>query len=262
MTPNPISTMKCLLLTSAIAVLLLLTHGSGRADTMRPIDLLPMGDSITYQGLYISPLMTNLAIHGYSPTLIANEGHGGYTIDMLRANIATYLNHPNVNTSNTYILLMVGVNDVSYYLMGQENIATAPSRLGGLIGDIRADAPLAHVIVAQISPDTAAGFDAPIRQFNQNIVPVIAGLGPNVSMVDMYTPFQPNPQIYLTDTVHPNQLGGNLMAGVWYQGIAVATVPEPGALALASIAAGGLLVWHAAGKWRRRTRWGRHSCLP
>jgi lysophospholipase L1-like esterase len=190
--------------------------------------------------------MTTLTGNGYSPTLIANEGHGGYTIDMLRANITTYMNHPNANAANTYILLMAGVNDISYHLMGQEDITTAPSRLGGLISDIRSCAPLAHIIVAQISPDTATGFDPLIRQFNQDIVPIIQGLGPKVSMVDMYTPFQPNPSAYLYDTVHPNQDGGNLMASVWYQGIAAASVPEPHSFAMLGLGAGGLLGWRYA----------------
>ena len=157
-----------------------------------------LGDSITERGLYLDPLMTALSGNGYSPTLIANEGHGGYTIDMLRANIAAYMNHPNVNAENTCVLLMVGVNDVSYYLMGSEHISTAPARLGGLIGDIKARAPLARVIVAQISPDTADRFDPVIRQFNEAIVPIIAGFDSTVSMVDMYTPFQPNPRRHLS----------------------------------------------------------------
>jgi lysophospholipase L1-like esterase len=231
-----------------VAVALVLCHADAQAGPVQAINLLPIGDSITAQGLYFNPLITTLTTNGYSPTLIANEGHGGYTIDMLRGGVAAYMNHPNVNATNTFVLLMVGVNDVSYYLMGQEDISTAPSRLGGLIGDIRTTAPLAHVIVAQISPDTAAGFDAVIRQFNRDIVPVIGSFGSSVSMVDMYAPFQPNPQPYLIDTVHPNQSGGNLMAGVWYQGIASVETPEPGSLALLTIA----VTCASAYVWKKR----------
>lgn len=250
---KPLSLSVCTVL-SVAASLAQLGNCPRHAFAAQPINLLPLGDSITAYGLYINPLMNTLTNNGYSPTLIANEGHGGYTIDMLRGNITTYLNHPNVNRSDTTILLMVGINDVSYYLMGMEDITTAPSRLGGLIGDIRANAPSAHLIVAQVSPDTAAGFDPVVRQFNQDIVPIVQSFGPGVSMVDMYTPFQPDPQIYLSDTVHPNQAGGDLMAGVWYQGIRAVSTPEPGTSSMMiSLLVMGVVVFRKArlGAFRR-----------
>lgn len=46
----------------------------------KPINLLPLGDSITSQGYYISPLETLLTNKGYAPYLLANEGHSGFII--------------------------------------------------------------------------------------------------------------------------------------------------------------------------------------
>jgi lysophospholipase L1-like esterase len=215
-----------------------------RALAVQMINLLPMGDSITWQGMYIAPLAAALADAGYSPTLIANEGYSGITIDGLRSGIADHMNHPGVSASNTYILLMVGVND----LYTGTDVPDAPTRLRGLISDITTIAPLAHVIVAQISPDTLAWMDPLVRRYNEDIVPVIHSFGPQVTMVDMYTPFQPNPQLYLTDTVHPNQAGGDLMADVWYHGII--STPEPNSLTLLGTSAVG---W-ATFVWRRRRR--------
>jgi lysophospholipase L1-like esterase len=215
---------------------------SSSAFAARSINLLPMGDSITRQGLYIAPLEAILADHAYSPTLIANEGYDGITIDGLRTGIAARLDHPNVNADNTYILLMVGVND----LYSGVDPPSAPERLNGLISDVRAIAPLAHLIAAQISPDTLAWMDPLVRQYNHDIVPVIQAYGTSVRLVDMYTPFQPNPQFYLSDTVHPNQLGGDLMATIWYDGITA--VPEPSALALLTGAVVGMLAY----AWRKR----------
>ena len=192
------------------------------------IHLLPIGCSITQTGVYVAPLLEKLADNGFAATLIANEGHGGFTVDMLRANITNYMNHPNVNNENTYILLMVGANDVLYYLDGKEDITTAPARLGQLVSQIREIAPLARVIVAQFSPDTAPKFDPLLRKFNQDIVPVVERFGPNVSIVDLYTPFQPDPSVYLNDTVHPNRMGGHLMADAWYRAIVAASKPKTG----------------------------------
>ena len=51
----------------------------GPASAVQSINLLPLGDSITEQGYYIAPLVAQLTDNGYSPTVIANEGHGGFT---------------------------------------------------------------------------------------------------------------------------------------------------------------------------------------
>lgn len=210
----------------AILLLLLTILIPGRTTAAEAINLLPIGCSITQTGIYVTPLMAKLADNGYAATLIANEGRGGFTVDMLQANIKTYMNHPNVNAENTFILLMVGANDVMYHLEGKEDITTAPARLGKLVATIREIAPLARVIVAQFSPDTAPGFDAPLRKFNQDIVPVVARFGPKVSIVDLYTPFQPNPSIYLNETVHPNRMGGERMADAWFRAIVAASRPK------------------------------------
>ncbi len=209
-----------------VLLLLLVLMHSHQAMADQPINLLPIGCSITQTGVYVTPLLAKLADNGYAPTLIANEGHGGFSVDMLRANIKTYMDHQNVNAENTYILLMVGANDVMYYLQGTEDITTAPARLGELVAEIRAIAPLAHLIVAQFSPDTAPGFDPILRKYNADIVPICQRFGPNVSIVDLYTPFLPDPSIYLNDTVHPNRLGGEVMADAWYEAIVAASTPK------------------------------------
>jgi len=88
-----------------------------------PINLLPLGDSITAQGYYISPLTTLLRNNGYAPTFLANEGHSGYVIAQqytfngtqytsdrsgLLDSITTYMNRPGMNANNSYVLLIIG----------------------------------------------------------------------------------------------------------------------------------------------------------
>lgn len=226
-----------------------------RASTPVPINLLPLGDSITAQGLYFSPLEAQLSANGYSPTIIANEGHSGYIINGalpgaprqgLAENIGIgrnpdFLNHPNVNAANTYILLMIGTNDVDTGF--DLSTGQVQTRMSGLISEIRTEAPLAHLIVAEIVPNLGAGKDPAVQQFNADIAGVATG--PNVSLVNMYSAFesypgfQSNPSLLMGDSLHPNQAGGDVMAGVWYDGITA--VPEPASLSMIAIGGAGLL---------------------
>jgi lysophospholipase L1-like esterase len=214
-------------------LLILLIAPTARAA---PINLLPLGDSITEMGFYVSPLQTALMNNGYASSVIANEGHAGYVINGgiagapgpgLREHVGPgtdpdFLNHPNVNSANTYILLMIGSNDVNVGL--QLGTSQVQSRMSGLIAAIRAEAPLAHLIVAKIAPNLdSAAKDLAVQKFNSDIAGVVTGT--NVSLVDMYSAFQPNPAQYMGDFIHPNQLGGDRMAEVWFQGIQA--VPEP-----------------------------------
>ena len=221
---------------------------------VQPVHLLPIGDSITARGQYIVPLENLLTLNGYTPDLIANEGTPSAPINTIDSTLAARLNHPNVNSSDTWILLMIGIND----LYNHQEVG-APGRLGTLISDIRTAAPQANLIVAKITPDSESGggtwLDPLVRQYNQDIVSVIqgaSGYGTKVRMVDMYTPFvtnplyQSNPIDYFSDGCHPTAAGGAVMAGVWYQGITAA--PEPGTLALSAIA----LISLSAYAWRRR----------
>jgi lysophospholipase L1-like esterase len=231
------------------------------------INLLPLGDSITAQALYYAPLQSLLSADHISSDIIANEGHSGYLIDGslpgsprpgmgLADNIGVgknpdFLSPPPpipapVNASNTYILLMIGTNDVDTGF----DLATnqVQSRMSNLISEIRTEAPLAHLIVAEIVPNLGTGKDPAVQQFNTDIAGVVHG--PNVTLVDMYHPFESypgfssDPSLLMADNLHPNQTGGNVMAQVWFQGILAAQqqVPEPSSMILCGFGAIGLLI--------------------
>ncbi len=69
-------------LANVVAALLLPVPGLfASAATQASINLLPLGDSITAQGFYIAPLENLLTAGGYTPNLIANEGHSGYIVN-------------------------------------------------------------------------------------------------------------------------------------------------------------------------------------
>lgn len=71
----------CIMRLRLIAISTLLTAGLASAASASTINLLPLGDSITAQGYYIAPLENLLSGAGYTPNLLANEGHSGYIID-------------------------------------------------------------------------------------------------------------------------------------------------------------------------------------
>ena len=160
------------------------------------------------------------------------------------------MNHAGVNANNSYILLMIGTNDVDTgFELGDANVQY---RLGQLITSITAIAPQAHLIVAEITPNLGSiAKDTAVKQFNTDVAACVAtadAANEKVSLVDMYDAFSPSlyqpytttPNPYMNDTLHPNQAGGNVMARVWFNGIQATQVPEPSTLVLLGL---GLLVY-------------------
>ncbi len=206
------------------------------------VNVLMMGDSITAGGYYITTLQSQLASSGIDSTVLGKCAVGGWYIGNLDANMGSYLSLPGVNQSNTYILLMVGTNNVGDSSMKDR----APADLGNLITKIKNTVPLANLVVSNLTPRLDYAADR-IPVFNAAFSPIADSLmasGVDFTYVDMFTPMNVNPTYYLrTDGVHPNtEYGHPLMAGVWYDGIMATAAPEPGTLAMLSIGAIGLLI--------------------
>ena len=162
---------RILVSTCAVAVLGL-TIGAA-ASPATTINFLPVGDSNTGQQGNFTPLVNLLDTAGYTANLISNQGWSGYVIsnpytingvyhydpardqdsyhDALQNRITECLNFPNVNSSDTYILLMIGSNDAydGFDLLDYD----VQYRMGTLITSIEDIAPLAHLIVAETVPD-------------------------------------------------------------------------------------------------------------
>ena len=148
----------------------LLAHGAALAALLfalsasaqpAPIRILPLGDSITYgsssPGGYRAPLYQLLTNAGFVVDYIGtqtgnpvaslpdsdHEGHGGWRIDQLDANILGWfgqLDDPDV------ILLLIGTNDY-----GQAYDAdNATNRLEALIVKMATNRPFAKIIVANL----------------------------------------------------------------------------------------------------------------
>jgi lysophospholipase L1-like esterase len=153
-----------------------------------------------------------------------HEGHSGFVIggpsDPLSPLIGiaplvvnaldTY--HPNI------VALMIGTNDMN---LG-DDVANAPMRLGALIDSITTTDPRLLLVVAQIIPSQSDTLNTSIRAYNAAIPALVqarAMAGKHVVTVDMYDAFTAiaNYQAAdLSDTLHPNDAGYAVMAGVWY----------------------------------------------
>src|SRR3982751_715951 len=117
-----------------------------RAESNGGVRVMPLGDSITdgfnVPGGYRIGLWQRLAAAGRTTDLVGtgfngpaalgdhdHEGHSGWRIDQLDANITGWLRTANPRT----VLLHIGTNDI-----GQNyDVANAPARLSTLIDHIR-----------------------------------------------------------------------------------------------------------------------------
>ncbi len=235
-------------LASCAAAAVLAVSGTTWAAT--PINLLPLGDSITRQGRYIGPLTNMLVQNGYAPTVIANEGHDAYLIQNTpypwpdyRSGVANqveeFLKHPGVDANDCFILLMIGVNDADMgFKLKETDDPNVQARMGSLIAKISNIAPRAHLIVAQVVPNiTSKEKDADVKRLNADIAAAVAKAkksGAKVSLVNMYDalspakyqPYTDTPSPFMADNLHPSEKAGEPMAKVWLDGIQAAKVPR------------------------------------
>jgi lysophospholipase L1-like esterase len=197
----------------------------GRADaavTARPIRIMPLGDSITAgvgsptSSSYRAPLYDRLVRQaGYAIDFVGsqqsgslpdtdNEGHSGWRIDQIAANIdgwlATY--QPDV------VLLHIGTNDINQ----NYQVDTAPQRLAALVDRILADRPQATVVVAKLIPAMDATLQARTDAFNAQVPGIVSARGARAKLVDMTALTAAD----MNDTLHPNDTGYARMAVRWY----------------------------------------------
>jgi lysophospholipase L1-like esterase len=168
-----------LLIVVALLPVPALARPAGAAVAARPIRIMPLGDSITYgvgspsSSSYRAALWNRLAVQaGYAVDFVGsqrsgalpdqdNEGHSGWRIDEIAANIDGWLatSQPDV------VLLHIGTNDMNQ----NYQVDTAPQRLAALADRILADRPSATVLVAKIVPSLDAGIQGRINTFKAAI---------------------------------------------------------------------------------------------
>ena len=201
--------------------------GPAHAESNGGVRVMPLGDSITEgtqtPGGSRIGLWQRLVNDGYTVDYVGSqfngpaslgdhdhEGHPGWRIDQIDANIVGWLNTYQPHT----VLLHIGTNDVL-----QDNSSTAPNRLSTLIDRITTTAPTAEVFVAQIIPLGWSEGDAAVNSFNAAIPGIVqskVNAGKKVHLVDMHSALTASD---LDDGVHPTAAGYDKMAAVWYNAL-------------------------------------------
>ncbi|WFE97783.1 cellulose binding domain-containing protein [Micromonospora sp. WMMD987] len=193
------------------------------AESNGGVRVMPLGDSITdgfnVPGGYRIELWQRLVADGYRVDFVGSmfngpsnlgdhdhEGHSGWTIAQIDANVVNWLR----NTTPRTVLLHIGTNDMY-------NASGAPARLSTLIDKITNTAPNADVFVATIIPRN--GTESAVRTFNAAIPGIVqskVSAGKRVHLVDMFSAVGTGD---LADGIHPNATGYRKMATTWYNAL-------------------------------------------
>ncbi|MFI5495304.1 SGNH/GDSL hydrolase family protein [Actinoplanes sp. NPDC051859] len=188
--------------------------------------VLPLGDSITRgtgsptRSSYRMALAERLLKGGIQINYVGSqrngtgsdvnhEGHGGWTIDELSAELDGWLDtyRPDV------VLVHAGTNNIT---QGHGPTATA-RKLSAMLDQIRAKAPTAYIFVAQIATSRMPTEAAQDRVYNRLIPKLVAEKQDDrITVVDQSSVRG----IDLHDLRHPNDFGYSKMAWNWYQAMA------------------------------------------
>jgi len=202
------------------------------------VKIMPLGDSITdgynVPGGYRINLWQRLAAGGYTVDFVGSgfngpanlgdhdhEGHSGWRIDQIDANIVGWLQTYTPRT----IMLHIGTNDINQNF----DVEHAPARLSALIDKIRATAPNVELFVAQITPESDPTLESRVTTYNAALPGIVAQKGPMTHLVDMHSAITTSD---LADGVHPNATGYDKMGDRWF----AALQSVPGSLTPASTA--------------------------
>ncbi|AQZ61956.1 GDSL family lipase [[Actinomadura] parvosata subsp. kistnae] len=203
----------------------MLGTGVAGAESNGGVRVMPLGDSITegtqVPGGYRIGLWQRLAAGRYTIDFVGSqfngpgnlgdhdhEGHPGWRIDQIDANIAGWLRTYTPRT----VLLHIGTNDI----LQNYNVSGAPQRLSALIDHITTAVPNADVFVATIIPLSNSGQEAAARTFNAAIPGIVqskVSSGKHVHLVDMHSKLTTSD---LIDGIHPTAGGYDKMAAAWY----------------------------------------------
>ncbi|MFE7131913.1 GDSL-type esterase/lipase family protein, partial [Streptomyces sp. NPDC057638] len=187
--------------------------------------VMPLGDSITLgvgsttRRGYRPELATHLAGAASSLSFTGSqtdsdgtrhEGHSGWRIDQLQANIETWLAQAKPNI----ITLHIGTNDMNR----DHQVSTAPQRLGRLLDQIHAASPDTAIVLATLVPATDPAVQARVDAYNKTIPALVSARtsqGRPIVQVSMGSLTTAD----LNDNLHPNNAGYTKMADAFHGGV-------------------------------------------
>ncbi|MEO3978031.1 GDSL-type esterase/lipase family protein [Streptomyces sp. CAU 1734] len=187
--------------------------------------VMPLGDSITLgvgsdgRTGYRPALAQMLAKDSPSVQFVGSmrdadgtrhEGHSGWRIDQISANIERWMAEAKPNL----VLLHIGTNDMNR----NHQADTAPQRLAGLIDQIHTSSPSTAIVVASLVPAADRTVQARVDAYNRAIPGIVADRaqrGYRITQVSMGSLTVAD----LDDNLHPNDRGYRKMAGAFHGGI-------------------------------------------
>ncbi|HEX9654899.1 MAG TPA: DNRLRE domain-containing protein, partial [bacterium] len=217
--------------------------GSNSGAPGGTLRIMPLGDSIT-QGVhgstdnagYRNDLAGLLEGAGIAYNFVGtrdhgtgfdadHEGHSGYRADEILAELNSYLNSnpPDV------ILLHIGTNDISELQTPATTIGEVSNILDGIKNF---DADIVTILSSVIPrSDSKNGATNTLNNYIRDVIPVKQNSGHQVFYAGNNEAFVANsnwPTQYLADSVHPNDTGYGVMAGVWLNAILNSLGVTPG----------------------------------
>ncbi|KAI1748175.1 SGNH hydrolase-type esterase domain-containing protein [Xylaria castorea] len=195
-----------------------------------PLRLMPLGDSITRGYLssddngYREDLFNDLQGVGYTVDMVGsqqagnmkdpdNDGFNGYKIDDIAGEARTDVPVYNPNL----IVLNAGTNDC----LQSFDIDTAGSRLYNLITQLFQMVPDVTIILSTLTMNADGPTDQRVQDVNiqvRNLASTLIGQGERVVLAETHGP--DGPQVGdLADGTHPNDVGYNKMASIYFNAI-------------------------------------------
>ena len=192
-------------------------------DERRPLQILPVGDSITFginqEGSYRIELFHKAVQATQKITYTGTLQNGPQTVDSMPFprryeatsgitinGISTQItNNKTLNMPTDIITVHIGTNDM-YMNTSSANPTDAPANLGKLLDKLIAGMPNALIVVAKIIP-LQSGASA-VTTYNNAIPGVVqtrVAAGKHIIIVDLNTGFPPSGMS--SDNVHPNTSG-------------------------------------------------------
>jgi lysophospholipase L1-like esterase len=245
--------------------------------------ILPLGDSITYG--YLNPsqpssdgyrlqlfddlggstsdvtyLGSNSSGSALPASEQANEGHNGYTIEGVDAELTANNNNQSGRDADNnggywltggngtgrsainpqVVLLDVGTNDAT----DGEDAATMESQLTQLLSDLKTDLPSAQIFVGSLTPRLDSASDEAVEdQYNAAMPAIVATDGANFHFVDLHDAVSPSNIDAAGGYQHPDAAGYAQMGDAWYSALVdTGVVPEPSTYALMGLGIAGLVL--------------------
>jgi lysophospholipase L1-like esterase len=213
--------MRITLATIATALLVASMGSAHQASAFarKPIQILPLGDSLTAGAYVVDGVFKTDA--GYRYTLWKVLTSAGYPVHFVGSYQDGPANFPERH--HEVVLLLIGTNDA----IQNYDFPNVIHRLENLVSEVEAAAPHAQVFISTTIPNSVPEIETRVEEYNQQLTQwteLKMKLDPNIHFVDMYTQAglhaggngAPSD---LIDGVHPTPDGYAAMGRVWFQAL-------------------------------------------